>query len=214
MSKYIKKLDESQQRYHIGLKKGVDIYKGVPPHENIKSMDKYVFKFGDLNSEIRPDEFPFTLKSDCCLTVLNVKGYSMNYIIEVESEKCYFIKFYTPQFGFNLIAAWNEKEKDFKISANIPTKLVLDLKAKGIRKEKLVDQIRDDLSKMIALLSNEDSLLRHKTVAEYKTGISRRSVGFPTLVSTRYFNHLHICDAYPYFYMIDFKAMNKDFSNE
>ena len=100
MSNYFKSLTVDNIRYHDGLKKGVNVYAGVPAEENLLQLDKYIFKNGDLMGEIQQESFPFKLTKDCCFSILSVKGENVNYIVEREAEQTYFVKYITKDFGF------------------------------------------------------------------------------------------------------------------
>ena len=83
---------------------------------------------------------------------------------------------------------------------------------KGVNKEQLIDIALNNLSKMISILSNDDYNLKHKTKCSFsiRTKRSFKSIGHATLVTTRHRNMIHICDAFPLFYEVDFKKMAED----
>ncbi len=212
MSKYEKELDEGQQRYNKSIKNGVSIYEGVDPSQNILQMDKYVFKNSDLMGEIPQKDFPYKLKKDTCFSILSVKGENANIIVEKEGDRTYFCWYYMPKFHFFFVVSFNEKENETITNATFDKALVESFKKSKVSKEQLLDMAVNNLSKMISILDNEDYHLKHPTLQDVRvrTKTSMKNVGKPFLVTTRHKNMMHVCDAFPFFYEIDFKKMLED----
>ena len=212
MSKYFKDMNEAEEEFSEKIKKGVRVYDGVPVDENIYPMDKFVFKNGDLMGEIITDDFPFKLKKDTVFTILSVKSDVMNLIVEIEGPQTYFVKYVTKDFGFMFVVSWNDKANEVITHANINKELLELFKKNNIKKERLIDMAVDCLSKMISIISNDDYCLKHPTKNDVtmRTNNSFKNMGKPILVTTRHTNMIHICDAFPFFYEIDFKKLLKD----
>lgn len=204
----MKTLCDAQERYRAGIMKGFSLYGVVPCDMNLLKLDKFIFKNADLMAEYPAKEFPFELIDDCLFTLMSVKDEHIHFLIERESEKTYFVNYISSKFSFQFVISYNEKAKEVISYANFSKEL---LNLLGIKKEQIIDMAMSSVSKMISIVNDPDSHIAAESGSNvtFRTKNSIKSAGKPVLISTRYKNALHCCDAYPLFFDIDFKAMDE-----
>lgn len=217
---FLKELTTSEQEHAEALKRGLDLFKGVPHSENLNGFKSYLFKLGDVSGEIAPNDFPFTLESEAHFVLLDTKHNVKNYTVEIDGKHSYHINYFEKDLHLEIVVSYNEVTKEVNQVLVMNEFLSRRVKVIGNNKEKLKSlmdnadramvNVVEQVAIMIACL-NEGYHLAHPYPKHFKryTGKGFKNVGEVNLVTTRHNNMLYVCDAYPLFFEIDWQEMNK-----